>query len=90
MSAARVLTEPGAGASLMKHRLGWCIALGLVTGVAALVWFGVRPWTIAFAILMLVCPAAIFWLAWYAHRSFPQARGEKDPDDPHSKRTGGT
>jgi hypothetical protein len=30
----------------MKRRLQWCIALGLLTGIAALLWFGARPWTI--------------------------------------------
>lgn len=53
----------------MKSRLLWCISLGLVTGVGALLWFGVRPWSIAFALLMLVCPAVIVWGASYAGRS---------------------
>ena len=73
----------------MKHRLAWCIALGLVTGIASLAWFGVRPWTIAFALLMLVCPAAILWVVWYARHSFPQARADEGRHGTHSKRTGG-
>lgn len=53
----------------MKSRLLWCISLGLVSGVGALLWFGVRPWSIAFALLLLVCPAVIVWGARYARRS---------------------
>jgi len=74
----------------MKHRLGWCIALGLAVGIAALVWFGVRPWTIAFALLMLVCPAAIVWILWYARHASPRARAEEGSHGAQSKRTGGT
>jgi len=62
----------------MKSRRLWCIGLGLVTGVGALLWLGVRPWTIAFALLMLVCAAVIIWVVAYARRTFPPARfGER-------------
>ena len=56
----------------------WCIGLGLVTGVGALLWFGVRPWTIAFALLMLVCPAVIAWGVLYAQRSSRDTRAQDE------------
>ena len=90
MSAAPVLNRPGAAASLMKLRLGWCIILGLAAGVGALLWFGVRPWTIAFALVMLVCPATIFWVLGYAGETFPWARAKEGSPGARSKRTGGT
>jgi len=76
----------------MKRRLQWCIALGLVTGIAALLWFGTRPWTIAFALLMLVCPAAVVWVLWYARHEELAPSAHTRPERPASdirKRTGG-
>lgn len=53
----------------MKRWPYWCIGLGLVTAVGALLWFGVRPWTLAFALFMLVCPGVIAWGALQMRRS---------------------
>lgn len=75
----------------MKSRWLWCIGLGLVTGVGALLWFGVRPWTIGFALLMLVCPAVIVWGAMHVWRSSRPTRVEDAPWSPSTrgKGTGG-
>ncbi len=61
----------------MKSRLLWCISLAFVTGVGALLWFGVRLWSIAFALLMLVCPAVIVWGTSYARRSSRDIRADE-------------
>lgn len=72
----------------MKSRWLWCIGLGLGTGVGALLWFGVRPWTIGFALLMLVCPAVIVWGATYVRRSSRPVLVEDAPATMRSKGTG--
>lgn len=58
----------------MKRLLPWCIGLGLAIGAGALLWFGVRPWTVALALLMLVCPAVIVWGVVHVHRSPSRSR----------------
>jgi hypothetical protein len=76
----------------MKRRLQWCIGLGLLTGIAALLWFGARPWAIAFALLMLVCPAAVVWVVWYARHADAATPTRARPERPASvirKRPGG-
>lgn len=52
----------------MKGYWFWCVGLGLTASMAALWWFGIRPWTVVFALLLLACPAIILWLAWKVRR----------------------
>ena len=56
----------------------WCISLAPVTGAGALLWFGVRPWTIAFALLILVCLAVIAWGVAYAQRYRRDTRAQDE------------
>jgi len=46
----------------MQTKLLWiCAGVGLLAGVLAVLLLGVTIWTVALAVMLLICPAVVLW-----------------------------